>query len=322
MAGQYLATFVLYRVKKFLWGLPKYRLRTNPRPPRDDEADGQLEGRRHGENQTFEAEGPEEAKTVIKPVPSGALQAGLDGGKLSSILPDDLDLSTTDEAGRLIKKLVTSISRRRKQGHKRKTIDVRATIHHNLQYGGTLLKMRWRMKKPGRPRVLLIMDSSSSMIPSAKMMLQFLYALQHELRRFEVFIFGNNLNYVTPYLNRDFKELIGEVSRLPQWNFSGTELWRPLAQLEKDYSHLLTGRTVVILLTDCQFYEKFFALAPLNNLRRKVKRLYIFNPDPRTRNLEDKYYQETISGFKKVIDRMFYTQTIHEVAASLRQIMT
>jgi uncharacterized protein with von Willebrand factor type A (vWA) domain len=125
---------------------------------------------------------------------------------------------------------------------------------------------------------------------------------------------------VTPYLQQDFTAMLKEISRLPQWDFGGTELWRPLAQLRNNYAHLFTSRTVVILLSDCMLYEKFFALAPLNNLRRKVKRLYLFNPDPRTRDLDDKYYQETISSFKTVVDRMFYTRTIHEVALALRQI--
>ncbi|MDD4627468.1 MAG: hypothetical protein PHP87_10380 [Syntrophomonas sp.] len=49
----------------------------------------------------------------------------------------------------------------------------------------------------------------------------------------------------------------------------------------------------------CQLYEKFFALAPLDKLWRRFKRLYLFNPDPRAQDLDDHYYQETISAFKQ-----------------------
>lgn len=322
MAWRDLRAFAVYRARKWLFRLGKQGLRIKPRPSQADNAGSQLDGNHTGGNEPFTTGLSKESVRMFKEKERmGQLQAGLDGGKHSDVMPEDLDLAETAEAGRLIKKLVTTISRRRKQGRKRKTVDIRATIHRNMHHGGTLLKMRWQMRKPGKPRVVLILDTSSSMVRHARMMLQFLYALQHELRHVEVFIFGNQLNYVTPYLQPDFRALLKDISRLPQWNYGGTELWRPLAQLRDNYSHLLTARTVVILLTDCQFYEKFFALAPLDKLRRKVKRLYLFNPDPRTRDIDDKYYQETIAGFKTVVDRMFYTETIHEVAAVLRRIM-
>ncbi|HWP95479.1 MAG TPA: VWA domain-containing protein [Syntrophomonadaceae bacterium] len=322
MAGRDLGSFFLYRIKKSFWGLARYALRSKPQPPPKGRADGPLDGNQTGGFEPLDGESREEyARMFQQRERVGSLGAGLEGGKISDELPEDLNLLASAEAGKLIKKLVTSISRRRKIGHKRKTINVRATIHENMHYGGTLLKMRWETRKPAKPRVILILDTSSSMLSSAKIMLQFLYALQNELRSIEVFIFGSQINYVTPLLGGDYQTLLKEIAALPQWNYGGTQLWRPLAQLRDNYSHVLTSRTVVILLTDCMLYEKFFALAPLDNLRRKVKRLYLFNPDPRARDLQDIYYQETITQFKTVVDRMFYTETIHEVATALRQLL-
>lgn len=315
MAWRNLRAFIVYRIKKKLLGLNRTGLQQARKAKARDKGN-----QNPGDDQSMNDFYTE--NRMVKPEQHrGHYQAGLEGGKQGDWLPDDLDLGSSSEAGRLIRKLVTTISRRKKQGYKRKTINIRRTIHRNMHYGGTLLKMSWQMRKPAAPRVMLILDTSSSMLPSAKMMLQFLYALKNELSRIEVFIFGNQLNYVTPYLNRDFDGLIKEISQLPQWNYGGTELWRPLAQLRDHYPHLINSRTVVILLTDCQFYEKFFALAPLERLRRKVKRLYLFNPHPQTRDLGDFYYQETIENFKTVVDRMFYTSSIHEVAKALRQII-
>lgn len=317
MAWRNLKAFFFYRLKKRLLGLGPQRLQNR--------AHRNAKGKRPDEqnlgNDDYQTELTMEQIRRQQMESGGQMQAGLDGGKNDDWIPEDIDLGPASETGRLIRKLVTNISRRRKKGHKRKIINVRTTIHRNMHHAGAMLKMSWHMKKPVTPRVVLIMDTSSSMLPSAKMMLQFLYALKKELRKIEVFIFGNQLNYVTPYLNQDFEHLLKDLSRLPQWNYGGTELWRPLSQLREGYSHLLTSRTVVIILTDCQFYEKFFALAPLERLRRKVKRLYLFNPHPQTRDLSDKYYQETINTFKTVVDHMFYTRTIHEVALTLRQIM-
>ncbi len=320
MAGRDLKAFSFYRIIKFLSGRGKQGLRKQPPTPAAELPEGPFHG--SNESERFSNESSLKYMKISKETEQiGQMQVGADGGKKSDWLPEDLDFMASSEAGRLIKKLVTPISRRKKQGRKRKTLDMRRTIHQNMKHGGSLLKMRWQMRKPGKPRVVLILDTSSSMLPSAKMMLQFLYALQDELRSVEVFIFGNQINYVTPYLQRDFKTLLKEISALPQWDYGGTELWRPLAQLRDKYAHLFTSRTVVILLTDCMLYEKYFALAPLKKLRRRVKKLYLFNPDPRTRDLNDKYYQETIFNFKTVVDRMFYTQNIHEVATALRQIM-
>lgn len=316
MAGRDLAAFVIYRFRKLLRGDSRSLLR--PRPTTREQIGGPQQG-----DQPFSGEQPADAEGKFKGEEQSShnLLPGADGSKASDWVPVELDLESTREVARLVKKLVAPISRRRKSGTKRKFLDVRATIHHNLRHQGTLLNLRWRMRKPTKPRVVLILDTSSSMIDAAKMMLQFLYALQSELQSFEVFIFGNQLNYVTPYLDPDFEIFLNSLSQLPQWNFGGTEMWRPLAQLRKNYSHLLSTRTTVIILSDCMLYEKYFALAPLNNLRRRVKRLYLFNPDPRCRNLNDFYYQETIMNFKTVVDRMFYTQTIYDVASALRQLI-
>lgn len=317
MAWRDLKLFFFYRFKKRLLGLSPNRMQNRS----NRYAKGARPDEQNLGEQDYQTELSKEQIRRQHTEQGGQMQAGMDGGKNSDWIPDDIDLGPTSETGRLVRKLVTNISRRRKKGHKRKMVNVRTTIHHNMHNAGAMLKMSWLMKKPVTPRVVLIMDTSSSMLPSAKMMLQFLYALKKELKRIEVFIFGNQLNYVTPYLNQDFEHLMQDLSQLPQWNYGGTELWRPLSQLREGYSHLLTSRTVVIILTDCQFYEKFFALAPLERLRRRVKRLYLFNPHPQTRDLNDKYYQETINTFKTVVDHMFYTRTIHEVAMTLRQIM-
>lgn len=315
MAWRNIKAFFFYRIKKRLLCLNPQRLQNRKRDP------GGKQREPNPGDQDYQIELAREPVHRQQVEPDGQLQAGLDGGKSSDWIPEDIDLGPTSEAGKLIRKLVANISRRRKKGYKRKTINVRTTIHHNMHNAGAMLKMSWQMKKIVTPRVVLIMDTSSSMLPSAKMMLQFLYALKKELTKIEVFIFGNQLNYVTPYLQQDFEHLLKDLSQLPQWNYGGTELWRPLNQLRDGYSHLITSRTVVIILTDCQFYEKFFALAPLERLRRRVKRLYLFNPHPQTRDLNDKYYQETISTFKTVVDHMFYTRSIHEVALALRQII-
>lgn len=322
MAGRDLRAFIIYRIKKSIWGLAQHGLKYKAQPPPNGPQDGPLDG---SQSEGFEPFGGDIEEGYTRRFrqrdQEGTLGPGWEGGKISDELPLDLDLSDTAEAGKLIKKLVTNISRRRKTGHKHKAINVRATIHENLRHGGTLLNMRWDMKKPAKPRVVLIIDTSASMLTSATIMLQFLYALQKELRSIEVFIFGSELNYVTPYLGSDFNTLIKEIAALPQWNYGGTQLWRPLAQLRQNYAHVLNSRVTVIMLTDCMLYEKFFALAPLNNLRRKVKRLYLFNPDPRARDLSDIYYQETIAQFKTVVDRMFFTETIYEVAATLRRLL-
>lgn len=320
MAGRDLRAFFYYRIRKRLLGLGRYGLRSDSQQYHET-GGAFMENPVWGSEQYDTVYSRESIKRPLEKEQQGLQEAGAAGGKKNDFLPENLDLQAAAEAGRLIKKLVTSISRRRKQGNKHKIIDMRNTIHRNMNYGGTLLNMHWQMRKPAKPRVVLILDTSSSMIPSATMMLQFLYALQKEVRRTEVFIFGNELNYVTPYLRGDFNITLQEISCLPQWNYGGTEIWRPLARLRKNYAHLLTSRTTVILVTDCQFYEKFFALEPLDKLRRRVKRLYIFNPSLQARNFEEKYYQETLASFKTVVDRMFYTETIHEVARALRQVI-
>ncbi len=323
MDWRVLGLFLMYRLKKAWLRLGRRGIKGSRSRPQPPPSRGPLEnvsrGDRHRPGGSQGLTGF--PVTYRDPSQDGAMQPGQSGGKKSDYIPASLDLEQARETGKLVKKLATPISRRRKRGHRRKNLDLRATIHRSTLQGGTLLKLRWKTKKPAKPRVVLILDTSSSMMKSATVMLQFLYALRKEFRQLEVFIFGNELNYVTPYLHLSFPELIYNMSQLPQWDFGGTELWRPLAQLKNNFSHLLKSKTTVIILTDCQFYERFFALAPLNNLRRRVKKLYLFNPDPRAKDPADTHYQETVKNFKTVVDRMFFTETIHEVAGALRQVL-
>jgi uncharacterized protein with von Willebrand factor type A (vWA) domain len=316
-----LLRFFAYRARKWLLGLGRTGLRSQPRQ-NAERAAGRREGPGRWDDSHLATQPAEGEQGRFRRLEGTVVRgAGVHGEKQSEALPEGLDWSETREAGRLVRKLVTTISRRRKRGRKRRTIDVRTTIHRNVFHGGTLPRLYWQAGKPSSPRVVLLLDTSTSMTPSARMMLQFLYALQAELTRLEVFIFGERLNYATPCLQADFPSTLACIARLPQWNFSGTELWRPLAQLRNEFGHLITSRTVVILLTDCMFYEKFFALAPLEALRRKVKRLYLFNPDPRARDPRDHYYQETLAAFSGVVDHMFLTSSIREVASALREVV-
>jgi len=258
-----------------------------------------------------------------KPRPEGGhILPGLSGGKKSPYLPEEIPLNGTRELGLMIKKLASALSRhKKKKGQGKFLVDVRSSIRASLSSGGKIFKLRWRGRKVRAGRVLLLLDTSASMMPSATLLLQVLHALKEQLPQLEVFIFGTEINRATPYLPLPFEDLLEALRHLPQWNYGGTELRTPLRQLQQEYGHLLNSRTTMLLLSDCLFFEKGLAAPLLQDIRKKVKKAYILNPDPRAKDPSLVYYQNCIESFAQAVDKIWFTEDVEEMVESLRHVL-
>lgn len=153
---------------------------------------------------------------------------------------------------RLIPRIATKISRRRKPDRRGPEFDPRRTLRRNLKYAGDVLELARKRRRIKKTKLVLLCDVSGSMDCYSRFIIYFMYGLQHVLRRVETLVFSTRLTRITPLLkSRGIDEALIEVSRrVLDWS-GGTDIGGCLQAFNLQYAHhLLDQRAVVILLSD------------------------------------------------------------------------
>ena len=184
---------------------------------------------------------------------------------------------------RLTQRLASEVSRRYRAARRRGGVDIRRTLRQNLRYGGVLVERRYRSRRQGRPRFVLLCDISGSMLKYTEFVLQFVYGLASVVSGIETFAFGERLIRLTDKLSpgQSFAQMVEEA--LPaagtEWG-GGTNLATSLAMLAGEYASLLTRRTVFIIVSDAQTLEGERAACLLKNIRHQVREVLWLNTLP------------------------------------------
>ncbi len=184
---------------------------------------------------------------------------------------------------RLSRKLATRISRRYRQSKKRKRLDVRRSIRHNMRYGGTLFKLDFKTKKREKPSFLLIADVSGSMAKYASFVLQFVYGLASTVDDIESFVFSEGVERVTPHFrgSQPFDQTMADIiNKSKEWG-KGTDLLKALREIEGYHRNLLRSDTFVIIVSDTKTLNYANAAVELAEIRKLVKDVVWLNTLPR-----------------------------------------
>ena len=105
-------------------------------------------------------------------------------------------------ARRLARALGTAPGRRVVSGSRGETIDLRGSLRHNLRFGEELLLLQRETVRRDRPRIVVLCDVSSSMLPFTPLFLAFTHALTKLVRRVESALFNVELAVVTEVFRR------------------------------------------------------------------------------------------------------------------------
>jgi uncharacterized protein len=98
---------------------------------------------------------------------------------------------------RLARALGTAPGRRLVSSERGETVDVRASLRHNLRFGEELVVLRRVTRRRDRPRVAVLCDVSSSMMPHAPLFLAFTHSLTKLVRHCEAAVFNVELAVMT-----------------------------------------------------------------------------------------------------------------------------
>ncbi len=154
-------------------------------------------------------------------------------------------------------------------------------MRHAARTGGELMYLP-RMQRQRQPVPLLVLlDVSGSMERYARLLLAFLHAATHGLRRRDFFAFGTQLTDLTPAMRiGDSDQMLATASRAIEDFAGGTQLGASLATLRQQHARRLIGRrTLVLLVSDgLDTGEPQELLGELDWLRRHCRRLLWLNP--------------------------------------------
>ncbi|MBI5959907.1 MAG: VWA domain-containing protein, partial [Chloroflexi bacterium] len=111
-----------------------------------------------------------------------------------SLTPSEMEV-LREQVRRLAARLRTRAALRQKRGKQGK-LDPKTTIRANLRYNGVPFEMHFKQRRL-KPKLVTILDVSTSMRPVAEFFLRMLYELQDQIQKTRSFAFIDHLEDVT-----------------------------------------------------------------------------------------------------------------------------
>lgn len=154
-------------------------------------------------------------------------------------------------ARRMARRLALRRSRRWKSARRGERIDLRRTVRASLRTAGELLRLERRSRKRRRTSLVALCDVSGSMELYARVLLQFLHALQNTFARVESFAFSTRLTRLTPLLQGvRYRDALRDLGREVQDFSGGTRIGASLQAFIEGHAALVDRRTIVLVLSD------------------------------------------------------------------------
>lgn len=185
---------------------------------------------------------------------------------------------------KMARRLATGLSRRYRSSRKKRSIDIRRTVRGSVRFGGLPLYLRYRGRRVQKPRLVLVCDVSASMAAYARLVVQFVYGLADVVRDIETFIFAEDLERITPRLQKrlGFAATMSAVmAGSSQWGKT-TNLAAALDTLCREYGNVLTRNSYLVIVSDTKTREPDRTAELLEDLKRRTRGVLWLNTLPRS----------------------------------------
>lgn len=186
--------------------------------------------------------------------------------------------------GPLARVLASRLARRRRH-HRRGPLDFRATIRASMSTGGVPVTPRFHSPHPSKPELMVVADVSGSVAAFARFTLHLLYALDAQFSRVRSFVFIDGLDEVTAILraSSSLPEAVGRVaSEAAVTRGDGhSDYGSAFRIFHERFAADVGPRTNLLVLGDARNNYHPAESWVLEDLRRRARRLYWLNPEPR-----------------------------------------
>jgi uncharacterized protein len=253
--------------------------------------------------------------------------AGQIGGATASEKLESTDLrfiaDPAEQAriGDLIERLALSLkarlSRRQRAARRGRRLDMRATIHRSLSYGGVPFRLAFRRRREKPARLVAILDASGSMSLYSAFFTRFMRGVVAAWPDSDAFLFHTRLAHVGPILREpNLSKALGRLAVVGQGWGGGTKIGECLRTFNRNYARTaIDSRTIVIILSDGYDTGQPDVLArEVARLKRRAARLIWLNP-----MMGWEGYEPLARGMAAVIPYLDLLAPAHDLA-SLRAV--
>jgi uncharacterized protein with von Willebrand factor type A (vWA) domain len=263
---------------------------------------------------------PVQARTAYEPDGENPSQTYSDADLLTA---KDFTQFTGDDikrARRVIRqmapKLASQLSRRTRVARSGGSVDLRRSIRRSVKHGGEVLELYQKRRRVDALRVVLLCDVSGSMDVYSRFLVQFLYAMQAEVRHLSTFVFSTRLNEVTHLLKtRTFEEALARIrAEVDSWS-GGTSIGGSLYAFDRRYGkQKLNARTVVVIISDgWDRGDTTLITRAMTSIRRRSYKIVWLNP-----LLAGRDYQPIAKGMAAALPHIDYFLPAHNLDSLVR----
>ena len=170
---------------------------------------------------------------------------------IGAMTPEELE-QARELVAELVRTLINYRSRRLPPGKSGRQPDFRRILRRSAPYGEYATRLLFRRRREKKVRLVLLCDVSGSMQTYSKFLIQFIYALRHEVPQVEVGVFSTRMTMISDLLSgRDIHASMQRLeSRVADWG-SGTDIGGCLRQFNRQFSRqVLRARTLLVILSD------------------------------------------------------------------------
>jgi uncharacterized protein len=195
----------------------------------------------------------------------------------SSLTPAEAD-ELRKQVRRIAAQLRTRAALRQRRSNDGQ-IDVKRTMRSSLRTGGIPIELQYR-RQHLKPRLVLIMDVSTSMRPVAEFMLRMIYELQDQISKTRSFAFIDDIHEISADLATGHPDQsVHEVLyRIPPGHYN-TDLGASMATFVNRHFDAADRRTTVIFVGDGRNNYNDPRLDLHDQIRARAKHLIWFTPE-------------------------------------------
>lgn len=233
-------------------------------------------------------------------------------------ITDEDVLDARIQMRKIAQRLVSTLSRNRKRSKVNVQIDYRRSLRNSIQRGGIMIDLKYKTRIIQKPRLVIILDTSGSMQVWIKMLIQLIQAIGLELSKKEVFIFAQDLEWVTKDLGKTWQDTISVMSLRENWGGT-TSILYALKTLQEEHHDKFSPQTVVLMLSDLFTSEPEKSAMEVRKLCRKTKAFYLF------RVVQDEeedmaYFDTYVRPFIGTTTGLFDIKNLEGMAEAVRRV--
>ena len=215
---------------------------------------------------------------------------------------------------RISRQINGELSARKNKSSSAGALDIKRTIRKGLETGGSLIRLKYKRKRPKHRRLVLLCDVSGSMIQFSEFALRFIKSMSDVSESSRVFLFSEETAEVDPFALQDMDQFVSYVRRTGLYG-KGTDLGSALDSICAVKPPVLDQKTTLLIVSDAKTVKLEDAQKSVIRAASLAGEIIWMNPIPQ-RKWERLRSVRTMS----VLCRMVPCSTLSELARECRRL--